>query len=139
GTDCRSAWPAGAGGGIGGGGTTNSLPKFSGATTLGDSSISDDGAHVAITVPGGGLQVFSTNASTGPNVFAGYFKNGTNTSVVGATISGGGSNFGPNIVFADFGAVGGGRSNFAGESSTIAGGEHNYSDHFGTVGGGDGN
>src|SRR5262249_22537450 len=90
-------------------------------------------------VPGGGLQVFSTNASTGPNVFAGYFKNGTNTSVVGATISGGGSNFGPNIVFADFGAVGGGRSNFAGESSTIAGGEHNYSDHFGTVGGGDGN
>jgi hypothetical protein len=37
------------GSGIGGSGTTNTIPKFTAATTLGDSAITDDGSTVTIT------------------------------------------------------------------------------------------
>jgi len=47
------------GGGIGGSGTTNTLPKFTGSTTLGDSQIFDDGTSVGVgtTTPTGKFHV----------------------------------------------------------------------------------
>ena len=38
-------------GAVGGSGTINAVPKFTAATTLGDSSITDDGTKVTLTVP----------------------------------------------------------------------------------------
>ncbi len=50
--------PTGGGGGIGGSGTANSIPKFTAATTLGDSAISEVGGNVGIgTTPGAKLHV----------------------------------------------------------------------------------
>ena len=39
------------GGGIGGTGTINTIPKFTAANTIGDSSITDDGANIFVTNP----------------------------------------------------------------------------------------
>jgi trimeric autotransporter adhesin len=39
------------GGGVAGSGTTNALPKFTAATTIGDSSLSDSGTKITGTVP----------------------------------------------------------------------------------------
>jgi fibronectin-binding autotransporter adhesin len=57
---------AGTGGGVTtGGGTTNRLPRFTGAQTVGDSSISDDGTNVTVSIDvviqGGDLTVGSTS------------------------------------------------------------------------------
>ena len=57
---------AGSGGGVTtGGGTTNRIPKFTGAQTIGDSSISDDGTDVTVSVDvviqGGDLTVGTTS------------------------------------------------------------------------------
>lgn len=57
--------------------------------------------------------------------------------LTGATISGGGSLSAPNQVTGNFGVVGGGESNMAGEGSTVAGGSQNTAINFhATVGGG---
>jgi len=47
--DTNTDTALGAGGGIGGAGTLNTVPKFTAATTLGDSTITDDGTGVVIT------------------------------------------------------------------------------------------
>lgn len=49
----------GGGGGISGSGTTNRIPKFTAATTVGDSLLSDDGTNVAIA--SGSFGVGTTN------------------------------------------------------------------------------
>jgi hypothetical protein len=48
GSDCRTSWPSGGGGGIGGSGTTNYIAKFTGSTTIGNSIIYDNGTNVGI-------------------------------------------------------------------------------------------
>jgi hypothetical protein len=83
-------------------------------------------------------------AST-PNLIGGFSGNSVATSVVGATIAGGGApgTGGENTVTSAFGTIGGGRSNtasgFAGDS-TVGGGRMNTaSGHGSTIGGGDHN
>jgi hypothetical protein len=54
----------GSGGTIGGSGTTNRVPKFTGATTLGNSSIVDSASAVAMTInPSGNIGIGITNPS----------------------------------------------------------------------------
>lgn len=43
GDDCRTSWPSGGGGNITGGGSTNYLAKFTGASSIGNSAIYDNG------------------------------------------------------------------------------------------------
>ncbi len=71
---------------------------------------------------------------TSPNVIGGYTFNTVASSVVGATISGGGSASLFNSVLDSFGTVGGGRSNLAGSL-----GEDHTNAMFATVGGGENN
>jgi hypothetical protein len=68
GADCRTSWP----GGMGGFGTTNYVAKFTGATTIGNSLIYDDGTNVGIgtnspahrlDVQGGKLRVGSGSSA----------------------------------------------------------------------------
>src|SRR6266404_5922208 len=62
GVDCRAAWPAAGGGGtITGAGSTNYVPKFTSATALGNSLVSDNGSTVNVA---GALNVTgSTNVN----------------------------------------------------------------------------
>jgi hypothetical protein len=70
-------------------------------------------------------------------VLQGYSGNAIADGVAGATISGGGHRASINQVTADFGTVGGGQGNLAGEGSTVAGGSGNIAQYFNaTVGGG---
>lgn len=69
-----SAWVCSAGSAITGSGTTNTVAKFTGATSIGDSSINDDGTTVTtasnITITGNSLLTVggtSPNLSIGPN------------------------------------------------------------------------
>ncbi len=112
---------------------------------LSDSQISDDGLNVTIGVTGGGLRVLAN--STSPNIVAGFGSNIAN-GVVGATIGGGGNAPLPNKVTGDYGTVGGGFDNHAGDlaavtdvqSTTVGGGDSNIADGTdATVGGGHGN
>jgi hypothetical protein len=71
------------------------------------------------------------------NVLSGYAGNLAVSGVSGATIAGGGQNGSPNQVSGNFGAVGGGEGNHAGEGSTVAGGFENTAVNFhATVSGG---
>jgi hypothetical protein len=71
GTVCLSTGNcAGAGGGITGSGTTNTIAKFTGAGTIGDSSISDNGTNVTLNgtanlVIQGGNATFGTTTQAG--------------------------------------------------------------------------
>jgi trimeric autotransporter adhesin len=83
------------------------------------------------------------NAVGAPNVIAGSPVNFTSNNVVGATISGGGSvlytngSSYTNIVMADFGTIGGGGMNVAGNFATVGGGYFNTANNiYATVGGG---
>jgi hypothetical protein len=87
--------PVSAGGGIGGSGTPSKLSKFTSATTLGDSQVSDDGANVTIGVTGGGLRVLAVPSGFGPNIIGGFSGNSVTGGFGGATISGGGSGTDP--------------------------------------------
>jgi hypothetical protein len=137
----------GGGGGIGGSGTSAKLSRFTGPTTLGDSQISDDGTNVSIDVAGGGLKVLAN--ATSPNIVVGYSGNTVTTGVAGGTINGGGRQSFANRVTDDFGTVGGGAGNRAGDNAdttsdhpfaTVGGGTRNTASGFAaTVGGGDTN
>ncbi len=48
GDDCRTSWPSGSGGTIGGSGSTNYIPKFTGSTSIGNSTIYESSANVGI-------------------------------------------------------------------------------------------
>lgn len=77
GNDCRNSWEGG--GGVGGSGTINRIPKFTAQTVIGNSSITDTGTRVDFTTPvgfpapGGGSQL-------GWNGTENYLR-GTNTTV----------------------------------------------------------
>ncbi len=95
-----------------------------------------------------------------PNILGGHSLNVASEGVVGATIGGGGSETGPNVVTDDFGTVAGGASNRAGDGgepgsggiaatvggggvnsaigvySTVAGGAGNMASHYAALGGG---
>jgi hypothetical protein len=128
---------SGGGGGISGLGTAGMLPKFTGATTLGDSQISDDGTNVTIGVAGGGLNVLGN--ATSPNIIGGSSGNSVTAGVFGATIGGGGQSGSPNRVTDNFGTVSGGNNNTAsGSGATVSGGAANTASEFiATVGGGE--
>jgi hypothetical protein len=66
GVDCRTTWPAG-GGGVGGSGTTNYVPLFTAASTLGNSLFTQNGTSMAVgtAAPAGRLDVQGTVARTG--------------------------------------------------------------------------
>jgi len=71
------------------------------------------------------------------NVIEGSRANLADDDVTGGTISGGGGDTFPNILLRDYGVVGGGRDNSAGNFSTVGGGEGNQADGIrATVSGG---
>ena len=84
--------------------------------------------------------------TTSPNVIAGYSGNSVTTSAAGATVGGGGGNGNANRVTDDFGVVGGGIGNIAGDNAgtpsdqsyaTVGGGFRNTASGAGaTVSGG---
>ncbi len=80
------------------------------------------------------------SASNGPNVIGGSSNNFVFAGVSGATIGGGGGQWGTNQVSADFGTVSGGAYNVSGWYATVGGGSHNRSSgETATVSGGLGN
>jgi hypothetical protein len=92
----------------------------------------------------------AAGATSGPNWIGGFSGNSVVADVVGAVLAGGGMYYGfpyPNRVADDFGVVGGGMANLAGDPgtdasrfATVAGGNGNEATGFGaTVGGGSGN
>jgi len=71
------------------------------------------------------------------NVIEGFDGNYTTDGIDGGTISGGGQVSFPNLVTMDFGVVGGGRGNIAGNYSTVGGGDSNIAEGIrATIGGG---
>ena len=102
---------------------------------------------VAFVTGNGGFYVTGSGAS--PNVAAGYITNGIAASAVGCTISGGGASFLTNVVSDNYGTVGGGKNNRAGDlvsdetsatHATVGGGESNFAGGmYSTIPGGRGN
>jgi len=74
------------------------------------------------------------------NVVQGYGRNDVSPNVAGVTISGGGGPDLPNRVTGDYGAIGGGLDNSAGDRATVGGGSSNVANGFrAVVGGGSSN
>ena len=74
------------------------------------------------------------------NMVQGNGRNGVSPNVTGATISGGGSPELLNHVTGDYGTIGGGLDNSAGDRATVAGGSQNIANGFrAVVGGGNSN
>lgn len=104
----------------------------------------DTNDELELTVTSGGIVLEGDAAS--PNVRGGYSGNSITVGVKGATISGGGVAASVNIVTDDYGTVGGGRDNQAGDNAgsttdkayaTVAGGYGNEASDYGSfVGGG---
>jgi hypothetical protein len=84
-----------------------------------------------------GICIAGSSDSTACNVIKGFSGNRVMLNAMGATISGGGQPAFPNQVTGDFGTIGGGEGNHAGDRATIAGGSHNSASGFrAAVGGG---
>jgi hypothetical protein len=78
-----------------------------------------------------------SRASDSCNSVQGYAGNAVADGATGATIAGGGQRGAPSRITGDFGTIGGGEGNTAGEGSVIAGGAYNTAIHFRAfVGGG---
>ncbi len=102
-------------------------------------------APIALTLPG----LWTEQNLVSPNLIGGFSANSVTTGVAGATISGGGAIGFKNRVTDDFGTVGGGLSNQAGDGAgsasdrrftTVGGGQNNTASGLdATVGGGFGN
>ena len=74
------------------------------------------------------------------NVIGGSAANQSARSISGATISGGGERDLPNRVTGDYGAIGGGHGNLAGDRATVSGGSNNAANGFrAVIGGGNNN
>jgi len=87
---------------------------------------------LSCTVSSGG-----NRESDSVSVIEGYNGNRATDGVKGGTISGGGGGSFPNLVLNDFGFVGGGRGNTAGNFSTVGGGEANKAEGIrASIGGG---
>ena len=81
-----------------------------------------------------------------PNLIGGYSGNSASAGVYGAIVGGGGASGSANLVTDDYGVVGGGMNNRAGDAAgttddalgaTVGGGRHNAADHaFATISGG---
>lgn len=99
-------------------------------------------APYALALPG----LWTQQNDTSPNLIGGYKNNQVTNGVIGATIGGGGAYAGSNYVTDDYGVVGGGLNNRAGDNdantsnanyATVSGGQGNRaSGYFATVGGG---
>jgi len=114
----------------------------------GDATFTGDIAANNLTLSGainGGFRVLATTGT--PNIIGGFSGNFVSANVRGATIAGGGQtgSFGPNRVEDDYGTVGGGRNNragdaadlFSGAEATVGGGSRNTaSGSQSTIGGG---
>ena len=102
------------------------------------------GVRLTVDTAGGGLRI--QPHATSPNLIAGYSGNAISDTVHGAVIAGGGENGYLNRATDNYGTVGGGRQNVAGDGAgtltdadyaTVGGGHRNTaSDEFATVGGG---
>jgi hypothetical protein len=91
---------------------------------------------LGVISPGGNPVQASQSSETG-NVIEGFSGNQVTDGVNGGAISGGGQAAFPNQVLKDFGVVGGGRGNTAGNFSTVGGGEANDAEGIrATIGGG---
>jgi len=121
----------------------NGTAKFDGAATFAAGQ-SVTGTVTATTFSGTGLAVVDANGGltvqtgiSSPNILAGYIGNSI-SSVVGATISGGGASGFVNAISASYGTIGGGIQNsVSGGEATVGGGQNNNaSGSFATVGGG---
>jgi trimeric autotransporter adhesin len=96
------------------------------------------GCAVARNAPATTPATIQENKS--PNVIAGFQGNQAAEGVQGATINGGGGLAFPNQVSRDFGTIGGGEGNLAGERAVVGGGMYNTASGFrSTVGGGSNN
>ncbi len=73
------------------------------------------------------------------NIVHGFQGNQVTTGKVGATISGGGERYLPNQITGDYGTIGGGQDNQAGDRATVAGGSDNAASGFRSVIGGGSN
>jgi hypothetical protein len=118
-----------------------------------------DPVNLTLAVSGTAALRLEPNA-TSPNLIGGHQANSVNGGVAGATIGGGGSSGGTNVVTDDYGTIGGGVNNRVGnvfdpvtdapyatvgggygnlaaaEAATVGGGEGNWSGSYATVGGG---
>jgi hypothetical protein len=102
-------------------------------------------APYALALPG----LYTQQNATSPNIIGGYSGNTVTNTVVGATISGGGDALNIHQVTDNYGTVGGGGENRAGDNAgtvvdatyaTVGGGSNNVAGEFSsTVGGGNGN
>jgi hypothetical protein len=94
---------------------------------------------VSVT-PATGEPIEGMEHRTTPNVVTGFEENSVAPNVEGATVHGGGRPAFPNRVVGDFGAVGGGEGNLAGDCATVSGGSLNQASGFrSSVGGGSNN
>jgi hypothetical protein len=74
------------------------------------------------------------------NIVHGFQGNQVTAGMVGATISGGGERFLPNQITGDYGTIGGGQDNQAGDRATVSGGSDNAAIGFrSAIGGGSNN
>ena len=99
-------------------------------------------APYALALPG----LWTQQNATSPNLIGGYNGNSVTAGVVGATIGGGGASGSTNLVTDNYGTVGGGAENRAGNANgdpadggyaTVGGGSENIaSSYAATVGGG---
>ena len=105
----------------------------------------NDNNALELKANGGRVLRLEPNA-TSPNLIGGYSGNTVTAGAYGATIGGGGDSASPNRVTDNYGTVGGGRDNWAGDDAgttddrpgaTVGGGESNFADgSYATVGGG---
>jgi trimeric autotransporter adhesin len=117
------------------GGNTFGAPGVIGTNDAQPMTVKSGGATVKVlTATGSGLRIVDVAdaSSRAVNVINGSSLNSVTSGVIGATISGGGSDEipagapdYPNSVTGNFGTVGGGFSNSAGFTATVAGGDFN--------------
>ena len=108
--DCKTSWSQ-VGGGIQGSGATNTVAKFTGSGTIGNSTIFDDGTNVGIgtTNPGAKLEVNGQVKITGGSPGSGkVLTSDANGLATWETVSGGGGDI--TAVNAGSGLSGGGTS-----------------------------
>ena len=119
----------------GGGNTFSGNQIFNGGSIGVGTATPAAALHVAGGFIADGLRLEGN--ATSPNVIGGFNTNGATTGVTGASIGGGGQADFPNRILANFGTVGGGLGNSAGDAATIGGGVRSAASGSGSsIGGG---
>jgi hypothetical protein len=130
--------------GSGGGGNAWLLTGNAGTNPSSNFLGTTDNVSLTLAVNGTAALRLVPNA-TSPNLIGGHSGNSVTYGVMGATIGGGGASGTANTVTDDYGTVGGGRSNQAGDNAgtttdasyaTVGGGWYNQATITGTVVGG---